>query len=170
MSLNTGFTALQGSSVISLSNNMQLLKAHVDVSQVNGSQLANGDWITLFSIPLTTILENQVPTSVPVSLMVLGGMVEVIKVDAGGGTVNIGITNTGTGITSAQGVSALTAVATSQNIVVSTPNSSAAATIYMSAASAALTTAIVKVTLVCLTSYGASIASSVAYPGIVTST
>ena len=163
MSVNTGFTALKGTSGVAHNNNVKVLEAIVDVSALTGATLVASDYIQLFSIPMQSILENQVATSVPESVVVLGGMIEILKVDAGGATFSIGISSGGTEIVTSQAVSALTTVATSANVVVQTANASSAAGIYLKALSNAMTTAIIRVTLVCVTNLGRPILASQAY-------
>ena len=163
MAVNTGFTALTGTNVVARNNNLKVLEAFVDVSKLTGAALATNDHIQLFSIPLQSILENQVATNVPESLIVIAGMVEICKVDAGGGTISIGISSGGTELVTSQAVSALTAVATSGGVVVSTPNSSAASGIYLKALTDPMTTLQVRITLLCLSSLGRPLDSALAY-------
>lgn len=138
MAVDTHITAQSAGSMIALDNVIQVYQRTVDFSKQN---LASGAWFEAFTVPANSI--------------VLTGWMEVLTVDAGGGTVNLGIGGTGTEL-----ISTLAVNVTSAAVISSTAVSVATAdTLDLSAASAALTTAKVRITLVvCSFTRGASAA------------
>jgi hypothetical protein len=133
MTVNTGYLALTGAADVSSRDCVRVYRRTIDMSKVTGASLTSGDHLAIFAVPAGALL--------------VSGVIQVTTVDAGGGTVCLGIAATGTTIVNAQAVSVKTAAATSDNIQLCT---TAAGVIYMSAASFALTTAVVTVTLLVL--------------------
>ena len=134
MSVNTAITSQECNSEFSLMQNVRAFCRVIDFSENN---LAANDHFAIFTLPA--------------GAQVLGGQIEVLTVDAGGGKVNIGVGGTGHELLDSQVVSAATATKfTAGGVQLTTAED----TIDLSAETAALTTAKVRVTMLVLVPSG----------------
>jgi len=135
MAQDTSLTALSGGSAVAFDCALKVYHRTIDFAVEN---LANGDHFQLFTLPA--------------GAQVLGGICQITTLDAGGGTISIGVGGTGTELLSAQATSAATcATLTAGGVQLTT----AADTIDLSAGAAALTTAVAKIWLLVVEPNGA---------------
>lgn len=127
MAKNANITAQASGSMVGLDNTIQVFQRVIDCSKQN---LASGDHFELFTIPAASI--------------VLTGWSEILTADSGGGAFTVGIGGTGHEIVNSTNVNA-TASAAIDHVAVSFAT---ADTIDLAAATAALTTAKIRITLV----------------------
>jgi hypothetical protein len=130
MTVNTGYTALTGADSVALVNTLRVYRRTIDFSVVN---LASTGWFALFAVPAGSEL--------------VSGVVQITTLDAGGGKINLGIQTgsaSGNEILDSQVCTSATAVKTLDHVQLAT---TAAGVIYLNGETAALTTAVVSITL-----------------------
>lgn len=135
MAVDTHIKAQTEASAITVANSLKCWQRTVDFSVHN---LADGAWFELFDVPAGTL--------------VVSGTVEVLTVDAGGGTLTVGFSGGHT-------IKDTTVISSKIKVVISHPramfNAGAAEAVTIRATTAAITTAVVRVTLVTLDVDGA---------------
>lgn len=129
MAVNTAITKQQGA--LAFEPRLKVMCREIDIGAVSGG-LASGAHFEVFGMPTGAV--------------VVTGSVEVLTVDAGGGTLTLGIGGTGTELRSAVTLSAKTIVGFTNTA----PVVLSADTIDMAAASATVTTAKVRIWVVYL--------------------
>lgn len=129
MAQDTSLTALNGGADSGSLNCLQVFARVIDFATEN---LASADHFPVFSIPANS--------------QVVAGQLEVLTVDAGGGTISMGVGGTGTGLLNAQAISSATAVKLTAGGVITTT----ADTVDLLANTAAITTAKVRITMLVL--------------------
>lgn len=139
--VNTAITTRPGGFEVGPPNCLTVYQRTIDFS-ATGNNLANGDWFQLFTIPIGAVI--------------LDGLVKVVTVDAGGGTIVLGKAG-GNEILTAMALSAaITQKVTNPRIQLST---TVADTLDICAGTAAITTAVVSIWLLVLEAQGAAAAS-----------
>jgi hypothetical protein len=130
MAVNTAITSATAACDIANANTLKVYERKIDFSVNN---LASGAWFQIFTLPA--------------GATVIAGSLQINTLDAGGGTISLGIGGTGTELTNAQATSAATCVKVTAGGVTTT---TAADTIDLSAGTAALTTCVATVRLLVL--------------------
>lgn len=130
MAVDTAVTAKTGFTPVGLENSLFVLTRTIDFSLHN---LASGAWFELFTIPT--------------GAMIVAGFYEILTLDAGGGTIALG-TGGSNQLLTAAATSAVTKVKITNTDVILSATAAVAVTI--AAGTAALTTAKVRVKLLCL--------------------
>lgn len=139
MAVNAGFTVKTDASDITVANGLKKWTTVVDVTALTGGKLVSGDWVKLFYMPAGTKF--------------VSGTFEVLTVDAGGGALHVDSATSSTHVYHSSSSLAAKIFEKMDHSDLVVANQSAAY-VYMYAASADVTTAKVRVTMLTMDNSG----------------